>query len=139
MKYVPGQTPKDPQLLAEFLRRELNRISDAQDVVVYRTNPVNASLSAGVSANWKVNAGNVVRISSSVTATLTGISVLNPADRELVLINVGTGVVVLNSQDAASSASYRFVLPTTWQLSAGASATLLYDAISSRWRGIART
>jgi hypothetical protein len=139
MKYVPSQVPDNPQALLEFLRRELNRISDTQETVLYRVNPVNASLSAGVSANWKVNAGNVVRISSSVTATLTGITVSNPKDRELVLLNVGTGVVVLNPEDAGSSASSRFALPTTWQLSAGASGTIWYDAISSRWRGIAKT
>jgi hypothetical protein len=139
MKYTPGHVPDNPQALLEFLRVELNRIADGQGSVLYRTDPVNASLSAGVSANWKVNAGNVVRISTSVTATLTGISVLNPSGRELVLLNVGTGVVVLNSEDAGSSASLRFVLPTTWQLSAGASCTLWYDAQSSRWRGIART
>ena len=94
----------------------------------------------GVSANWKINAGNVVRISSSVTQTLTGLVIGGPqACREIVLMNVGTGVVVLNSQDAASSASARFALPTTWQLSANASAVLWYDPISSRFRGVSRT
>jgi hypothetical protein len=144
MNYVPAQPPTDPQLLAEFLRRELQRLStvlyDAAAVVQYRTISVNAgTLSAGISANWKIAAGNVVRISSSVTVTLTGLVVLNPSNREMVLVNVGTGVVVLNSQDAASSASSRFALVTTWQLSAGAAAVLWYDAASSRWRGISKT
>ena len=144
MNYVPAQPPSDPQQLAEFLRRELQRIGtalrDDAAVVQYRTISVNAgTLSAGISANWKIAAGNVVRISSSLTVTLTGLAVLNPPYRELVLINVGTGVVVLNSQDAASSASYRFALAATWQLSAGAAAVLWYDAASSRWRGISKT
>ena len=144
MNYVPAQPPSDPQLLAEFLRRELQRLStvlhDDAAVVQYRTISVNAgTLSAGISANWKIAAGNVVRISSSLTVTLTGLAVLNPPYRELVLINVGTGVVVLNSQDAASSASYRFALAATWQLSAGAAAVLWFDPVSFRWRGISRT
>ncbi len=144
MNYVPAQPPEDPQLLAEFLRRELQRIAasikDDVAIVHYRTSQANAgTLSAGISANWKIAAGNVIRISSSVTVTLTGLAVLNPVNRELALVNVGTGVVVLNSQDAASSASFRFALDTTWQLSANAAAVLWYDGASSRWRGIART
>ena len=144
MNYVPAQPPTDPQLLAEFLRRELQRISatlhDDASVVQYRTLAANAgTLSAGISANWKIVAGNVIRISSSATVTLTGLAVMSAPNREIVLLNVGTGVVVLNSQDAASSASYRFALDTTWQLSSGATAILWYDPVSFRWRGISRT
>lgn len=144
MNYTPAQPPTDPQLLAEFLRRELQRIGaavrDNANAVCYRTMSANAgTLSAGVSANWKIAAGNVIRISSSSTVTLTGLVVLDPVQRELVLANVGTGVVVLNSQDSASSASYRFALPETWQLSTNAAAVLWYDPVSSRWRGVSRT
>lgn len=144
MSYIPAQPPTDPQLFAEYMRRELQRLStalrDDSAVVQYRTISANAgTLSAGVSANWKIAAGNVVRISTSVTVTLTGLVVLNPTNREMVLINVGTGVVVLNSQDAASSASSRFALATTWQLSANAACVIWFDSISSRWRGVSRT
>jgi len=139
MSYTPAPVPVDPQRLAEFLRRELGRIADnLKNPVQYRTMPANASLSAGVSANWLVAPGNVVRISSSATATLTGLAVLNPANRELVLVNVGTGVVVLKSQGTESSASFRFALASDWQLSANAAAVLWYDSYSSRWRGISR-
>lgn len=146
MKYLPSpsgflKTPKD---LAEYIQRELTRLSNSlgDDVprVQYRTNYANASLSAGVSANWKIAAGNVIRISASVTQTLTGLALSPPlACREIVLMNVGTGVVVLNSQDAASSASSRFALPTNWNLSANAAAVLWYDPVSSRYRGVSRT
>lgn len=146
MKYIPTPSGvnKTPQQLAEYLRSELQRISNATgddiEVVQYRTRWANASLSAGVSANWKIAAGNVIRISASITQTLTGLVVGSPQGcREIVLMNVGTGVVVLNSEDAASSASARFALPATWNLSANASAVLWYDPISSRFRGVSRT
>jgi uncharacterized protein YjeT (DUF2065 family) len=133
MRYTPSPVPHEAQRIAEFLRRELQRISGAfiedTPVVQYRTRFADASLSAGVSANWKVAAGNVIRLSASTTLTLTG----------LVLMNVGTGVVVLLSENAASSASSRFALPTTWQLSANAAAVLWYDPVSFRFRGVSRT
>lgn len=143
MNYVPAAPPDEPKRLPEYLARELARLAasvkDDSPTVLYRTLPATQeSLSAGISANWKIAAGNVVRISTSATVTLTGI-VLSEVLREIVLINVGHGVVVMNSEDAASSASYRFALPTTWQLSANASATLWLDPFSHRLRGIART
>ncbi|MFY4731333.1 hypothetical protein [Nitrospira sp. BLG_2] len=139
MSYIPGHVPNDPQLLAEFLRRELRKVSDElQDVVFYRSSAVVGSLSAGVSANWKVT-GNVLLISTSNTVTITGLSVLNPGNREIVLANVGTGVLVVKSEDSASSASYRFALAATYQLSANATAVCWYDPYAFRWRGIGRT
>ena len=146
MKYIPSPSShlKTSKELAEFLQRELVRLSNSlgDDVpsVQYRTQYATASLSSGVSANWKIAAGNVIRISASVTQTLTGLVLSPPVFcREIVLMNVGTGVVVLNSEDAASSASSRFALPTTWQLSANASAVLWYDPVSFRFRGVSRT
>ena len=144
MNYVPAPVPTTADKLAEYLRRELQRIAattrDDREVVQYRTRAVTASLSAGVSANWKVAAGNVVRISTSNTLTLTGLELAVPAaNRELALINTGTGVLVLLPENAASSASHRFALPAAWQLSANACALLWYDALSARLRGLART
>lgn len=144
MRYTPSPVPNETQRVAEFLRRELQRISGAfvedAPVVQYRTRFADASLSAGVSANWKVAAGNVIRLSASTTLTLTGLLLADPvACRELVLMNVGTGVVVLLSENAASSASSRFALPATWQLSANAAAVLWYDPVSFRFRGVSRT
>jgi hypothetical protein len=142
VNYEPGSTPSDDKGIREFLARELRRLAnvlkDDAPVVWYRNGAVTASLSAGVSANYKIPQGNVIRISASNTMTLTGIAE-RTAFRERVLINVGTGVVVLKSQASESSASNRFALSTDWQLSANASATLWYDPFSARHRGIGRT
>lgn len=146
MNYEPTPVPLggDPKAIIEHLARELRRISnslrDDSDTVHYRTLPANqGSLTAGVSANYKIVAGNVVRISSSATVTLTGLAYKIP-NKEVALVNVGTGVVVLKHEGTESSASYRFALSESlWQLSANAAATIWYDAASARWRGIGRT
>lgn len=144
MSYTPGPIPK-PADIPEFLRRELARIAasvgDSAPRVFYRTLWANAgTLSAAVSANWKISAGNVIRISASVTQTLTGIVLSDPMPmKEIVLINVGTGVLALKSEGTESSASYRFALAANWQLSANAAGVFWYDPVSSRLRGIAKT
>lgn len=142
MNYEPAQGPLDDKALREYLSRELRRISaalkDAAPTVWYVTDPVMASLSAGISANWKVPAGNVVLMSTSSTITLTGIADTT-ANRVRTFINIGTGVVVFKNAGTESSASFRFALPADWQISANASATLWRDAFSARHRGIART
>ena len=142
MNYVPGP-PTDTKHLAEYLARELQKIAastrDDSAVVQYRTAPADqGSLTAGVSANWKIVAGNVVRVSTSVTVTLTGIAHKIP-NREVVLLNVGTGVVHLKNAATESSASYRFALVNSMDLSENASVVLWYDSYSARWRAIGRT
>jgi hypothetical protein len=79
MNYQPGPLPSDPKQLIEYLSRELRRISTAvQDdtaMVQYRTSPASqGSLTAAVSANYKIAQGNLIRISASSTVTLTGLS-----------------------------------------------------------------
>jgi hypothetical protein len=142
VNYEPAQTPSDDKYVREFLARELRRLAsivrDDSPTVWYRTEPVVASLSAGVSANWKCPAGNVLLLSTSNTITLTGIAEKTPF-RERALINIGTGVVVLKSQASESSASNRFALPIDWQLSANASALIWRDPFSARHRGLSRT
>lgn len=142
MNYEPAATPNKDGV-PEYLGRELKRVAaslkDSSPTVFYRTLAANqGSLTAGVSANYKMAAGNVIRISTSNTVTLTGIYDKTPW-RERVLINVGTGVVVLKSEGTESSASYRLLLATNWNISADASATLWYDAFSHRHRGISKT
>jgi hypothetical protein len=145
MSYQPTPPPLDPKELPSYLDRELRRVSqdlrDNADVVAYRTLPVTqASLSAGMSANWKVALGNVLRVSCSVTQTFTGIQTLRHFPmREVVFLNVGVGTAVLTSEDAASSASARFALVSTLNLSLNAAATLWYDPLSSRIRCVGRT
>jgi len=140
--YAPGSVPDSIPDIKEMLQRELNKISqsvdDASQSVLYRTIPVtNDSLSVGISANWKIAFGNVVRLSTSSTHTLTGIAFKTP-QREIVLINTGTGVISMKSAGTESSASFRFLLSANHQLSANAAITLWYDQFSSRWRAISK-
>lgn len=146
MSYTPALPPLDVKQMPEFLQRELRRISedlaDNADSVFYRTIPtqsVSLSVSNGSSANWKV-AGNLLLVSTSATQTFTGLQRSSlDALREVVFVNVGTGVAVLKSQAAESSASNRFALVSDYQLSANAAATLWRDPYAARWRGISRT
>lgn len=142
MNYQPGPVAK---LDLAYLARELVKISDAlrdnAPTVFYRGSyETELSASAGDSANYKIGlSANITRISTSNTATITGIADSTP-NRERVLINVGTGVLVLKSEGTESSAQYRLALSETlWNLSANASAVLWYDPASSRHRGISRT
>ena len=146
MSYVPTPPPFDVKQLPEYLQRELRRISsdlaDNASSVFYRTNPsqaISLSVSAGSSANWKV-AGNVLLVSTSVTQTFTGLQrASTDGMREVVFINIGTGVAVLKSEAAESSASNRMSLVTDYQLSKNAAAILWRDPFASRWRGICKT
>ncbi len=143
MNYKPG--PLLGGDLLGYVAREFQKVSealkDSAATVFYRTSPeTDLSLSAGDSANYKAGlSNNVTRISTSNTVTLTGIADKTPF-RERVLINVGTGVLVLKNEGSESSASFRFALPATnWNLSANAAAVLWFDPASSRHRGISRT
>jgi hypothetical protein len=144
VNYEPGPLPVDDKFIREYLWRELRKLAasvrDSAAVVFYRTNvETELSLSAGDSANYKVGlSSNVTRISTSVTVTITGLADITPY-RERTLINVGTGVLVLKSEASESSASYRFALPQDWQISANGAATLWFDPISSRHRGLSKT
>lgn len=144
MNYQPGPIPHDDRQLREFLSRELRRISaalqDSASTVFYRTSAeTETSWSAGDSANYKAGLySNIIRISTSSTVTLTGIADTTPF-RERTVINVGTGVLVLKNEGTESSASHRFALPTNWNLSANATASIWFDPFSSRHRGIGRT
>ncbi len=141
-KYVPSPAPLDKDL-GSYIQRELTKIgqvlADNADSVFYRTLPAtDDSLSAGTSANYKIAEANVIRISTSNTITITGIASKLP-NRERIIINIGTGVVVLKSEGTESSASFRLALPSTWNLSQNAAAVLWYDLKSARYRGISIT
>jgi hypothetical protein len=142
MNYEPGQSPLDDKGLRGFVARELRRLADIvrddSPAVWYRTGPVLASLSAGVSANWKCPSGNVILLSTSNTITLTGLAERTPL-RERAFINIGTGVVVFKSQASESSASNRFALPADWNISTNGSVLLWRDPFSARHRGLSRT
>ena len=144
MNYEPGPVPNSDKLVREYLSRELRRIAsatrDSAGVVFYRNQAFDElSMSAGDSANYAAPlTANVIRISTSSTVTITGLDDKTPY-RERVFLNVGTGVLVMKSEGTESSTSIRFALSSDWQLSANASATVWYDPVSSRHRGIGRT
>ncbi len=144
MNYQPGPVPINPLDIPRYLSQELNRISaalkDNAITVFYRTSvDTETSLSAGDSANYKVGlTANIIRISTSNTVTITGIADTTPF-RERTFINVGTGVLVLKHQGTESSASHRFALGGNFDLSADRTATVWYDPMSSRHRGLGRT
>lgn len=143
MNYQPGSPPLDFKTLPEYLWRELRRISEAMrddaKSVFYRTSVETVTASAGISANWRLGrAMNVTRVSTSNTVTITGIDDKTPF-HERVLVNIGTGVLVMKSEGTESSASLRLALAADWQISANAAAILWYDPVSSRHRGLSRT
>lgn len=144
--YTPNPAPFDVKEVPRFLDMELQRISrslaDNSSAVFYRTMPSTAdslSVSNGSSANWKVS-GNVLRVSTSTTQTFTGLQ-RGALDgmREVVFLNIGTGVAVLKNQAAESSASNRFALVTDLSLSQNGAVVFWRDPYSFRWRGISRT
>jgi hypothetical protein len=143
--YVPTSAPLGLQGLSEYLQRELRRVGDSlrdnADQVHYQTIPSNfpESLSAAVVANWKHSNSNIVRISTSNTLTITGIAD-RTHNRVRTYLNIGSGVLVIKSEAAESSASNRFLLvDALWNLSANGAATVWYDPFASRHRGISRT
>jgi hypothetical protein len=143
VNYQPAPVPLDAKDLPRYLAQELPRLAavvrDNAATVFYRTIAETDSLSAADSANYKVAAAaNVIRISTSATITITGIADTTPY-RERTFVNVGTGVLVLKSQGAESSASHRFALPQDWQISANGAATIWFDPFSARHRGLNRT
>jgi hypothetical protein len=142
MNYKPAPFPLKAEDVPAYLDRELRKISAVlSDQIFYRTLPANqGSLTAGISANWKIADGNVVRVSTSNTITIGALVLSGDWLREVVLINVGTGVLVLKSEDTGSSASYRFALPAAlFNLSQNAAVTLWLDPYSARLRPISRT
>lgn len=142
--YRPAPVPFNDKDIPEYVQRELQRIGDAlrddADAIHYRTIfAEDASLSAGVSANWKCANANVIRMSTSNTITVTGIAFKNPM-REFVFMNVGTGVAVFKNEGTESSASHRFALPAaTYNVSANHAVTFWRDPVSSRHRPLSRT
>lgn len=142
--YRPAPVPFNDKDIPEYVQRELQKIGDAlrddADSIFYRTIfASDASLSAGISANWKCANANVIRMSTSATITVTGIAFKQPM-REFVFINVGTGVVKFKHEAAESSASHRFALPAAlYDISANHAATFWRDPVSARHRPLCRT
>jgi hypothetical protein len=142
--YVPTPPPgSDPKALVEYVHRELRRVGDVladpADAIHYMTPYADASLSNGISANWKCPNATLIRCSTSATITLTGIAYKQPK-RNFTFLNVGTGVLAFKNAGTESSASFRFALPSAlYQISAGHAVTFWFDPASARHRPISRT
>lgn len=142
--YVPTPPPSDAKDLGEYIHRELRRVGDTladpADAIHYRTPyAADASLSNGISANWKCANANVIRCSTSNTVTITGIA-YKLAKREMTFMNIGTGVLAFKHAGTESSASFRFALPAAlYQISANHAVTFWFDPSSSRHRVLSRT
>lgn len=142
-KFVPTPPPNDVKNLPEYIHRELRRagdvLDDPADAIHYMTPYADASLSNGISANWKCPNATIIRCSTSATITLTGIA-YKQAKRNFTYLNTGHGVLVLKNAGTESSASFRFALPAAlYQISANHAVTTWYDPASSRHRPISRT
>lgn len=84
--------------------------------------------------NLALNRGtSLLRINCTTAANLTGFTD-GRAGRAVDLVNVGTATVTLTAEDANSTAANRFTSAVT--LAAGATARLVYDGTSQRWRRI---
>ena len=142
--FVPTVPPSDPKALVEYVHRELRRVgdnlADAAAQIHYLTiYGADASLSAGISANWRHANVNVLRCSTSNTVTIGGIAYKQPF-RVHTYINVGTGVLAFKNEDTGSSASFRLALPAAlYQISANHAVSLWHDPSSSRKRVLSRT
>lgn len=142
--YVPTPPPREPKELGEYIHRELRRVgdavADAADAIHYMTPYApDASLSAGISANWKCANAVILRCSTSNTVSVGGIG-YKLQKRNVTFLNIGTGVLAFKNEDAGSSASFRLALPAAlYQISANHAVTFWYDPSSSRHRPISRT
>jgi hypothetical protein len=142
--YNPNPVTGSLQDLPEWTLRELRRaaaaIADDSDTLHFITPyAADASLSSGISINWKCANAPIVRCSTSNTITIGGIAYKVPKQARTYL-NVGTGVLAFKNEDANSSASYRLALPAAlYQISAGHAVTIWYDPSSRRHRPISRT
>jgi hypothetical protein len=95
------------------------------------------SLSASVNdyAPAGFSTASVLRLSSGGTYNVTGLTAAGDG-RLVAIYNYGANTILLTNEDAASAAANRFSLGANVVLGAGQGISLIYDAISSRWRAI---
>jgi hypothetical protein len=101
--------------------------------------------SGGTLNNWNPTGlpyAQHIRLGNASTATITGLA--GGVNGRIITISaVGTETIILTNDDAGSSAANRFYTPAGYQVvlpgdpsgaGVGASATLIYDGVVSRWR-----
>jgi hypothetical protein len=85
-----------------------------------------------------LSGARVLRLSSDAARTLTGLNGGSDG-RALTLLNIGANPITLAHESASSSAANRFSIGSSVDLLPAQSASLWYDATSSRWRMVAAT
>lgn len=81
------------------------------------------------------DAAITLRLSSNATRSLTGLAG-GAAGREVRVWNVGSFNVVLQPEDAGSTAGNRFAIPAFITLAPNQAVILQYDGTSARWRAL---
>ena len=79
--------------------------------------------------------GGIWRLSSSGSVNITGISAVNDGS-QLTIVNVGSNNIVLQAQNAGSTAANRIITAAGADVTlvANGTAMLLYDSTTARWR-----
>jgi len=78
-----------------------------------------------------------LRLSTDASRSITGLSCGQAPGRLITALNIGAQDLVLEDEDAASTAANRFALGGDVTVGAGRSFTLWYDGVSTRWRAVA--
>ena len=96
-----------------------------------------AQITIATTNNYAPAAGDIIRLSSSAAATITGIAAGASGDTR-VLVNVGSFSITLAHQSASSTAANQFLVSfgADYILGANAAAVIVYDATTTRWRVI---
>lgn len=84
-----------------------------------------------------LSTSNVIRLSSTNTFDLTGITAQG-SGITLILLNVGTNNIILKNNNAGSVAANRFQLTGDITLNGDDFIAIWYDTVSSRWRAIGK-
>jgi hypothetical protein len=99
-------------------------------------NAVVSPTALAASANdYSLPAGDIVRLSSSAAVSITGLAATASGDTR-VLLNVGSFAITLANQSASSVAANRLLVSfgSDFIIAPNASALVIYDATTARWR-----
>lgn len=89
--------------------------------------------------NYTLPAADIVRLDASAARNVTGFAA-GSSGQAVLLINVGSFAITLKHQSTSSTDVNRIVVPWAGDYvlaASGGSATVVYDATTSRWRVLA--
>ncbi len=140
---LPKDMPADALILAKYVADDdalrLLAVNETAASVVLGGTISPGSLSASQN-DWNPTGwagASIIRVTSSVAVDLTGLAG-GRAGRVAIVQNIGANVETLKNESSSSTAANRFALGgSDLALAGGASALLIYDGTSSRWRLIA--